>query len=331
MTELMNVSELKSTNLRTVLSFKALVSSSDTKTTSTGKPFVDLVLSDKTGTISAKMWDTPTGPPVGKVISARGKINVWNDQVQVVIGHWTVDEDADLAEYTTSSHRPPEELFDELRELPYEFCVQEVSILIRAILANYRDKLLACPAAKGNHHARHGGLLEHMHSMVHLAIGICRHYEERYGEVVDVNLLVAGVILHDLGKIHELSGPIGTEYTDAGKLIGHIPYGLLMLEDAAEAHRIKSETLNRLRHMILSHHGRLEWGSPVEPCTPEAIILHHLDMLDSRFDALATAVKEAAPGATWTTPSRALGGKAVYLGTPNAIQPTTETIVNEVL
>lgn len=332
MTELMNVSELKSTNLRTVLSFKALVSSSDTKTTSTGKPFVDLEFSDKTGTISAKMWDTPTGPPVGKVILGRGKINVWNDQVQIVLGHWTVDEDADLYEYTQSSHRPATKLLDDLLSLLIDHCEHEVYVLVHDILATNRTKLLACPAAKGNHHARHGGLLEHTHSMAELALEICKHYRPRYeSEIVDTGLLLAGVVLHDLGKIHELSGPIGTEYTDTGKLVGHIPYGLLMLEDEARNTDVDPETLDRLRHMILSHHGRLEWGSPVEPCTPEAIILHHIDMLDSRFDALATAVKEAAPGANWTQPSRALGGKAVYLGTSNAIQSATETTVNEVL
>lgn len=330
--EYLNISDLKSTAAGFPW-FKVLVKSSTSKTASNGKPFVDVELADKTGTIAAKMWDTETGPPVGQVIAARGKINVWNDQKQVVLGHWTVDEDADLAEYIQSAHRPPEELFDDLEKLLETHCKGYIQYVVQNVLDANRSKLLTSPAAKGNHHARHGGLLEHTHSMAHLAIDICYHYESRYGAVVDLGLLVAGVILHDLGKVHELSGPIGTEYTDTGQLVGHIPHGLLMLESAAKNWSKAPEALeklDRLRHMILSHHGRLEWGSPVEPCTPEAIILHHIDMLDSRFDALATAVKEAAPGATWTAPSRALGGKAVYLGTP-AIQPATETETSEVL
>lgn len=334
--EYLNISELKSTAAGFPW-FKALVKSSTSKTASNGKPFVDVELADKTGTIAAKMWDTETGPPVGQVITARGKINVWNDQKQVVLGHWTVDEDADLAEYVQSAHRPPEELWSDTVGLVEDYCAPNVRMLVLAILAHHKDKILTCPAAKGNHHARHGGLIEHTNSMAHLAVDICQHYESRYDAVVDIGLLVAGVVLHDLGKIHELSGPLGTEYTDTGKLVGHIPHGLLMLQEAMNVSgwftNIDSyedtETIDRLRHMILSHHGRLEWGSPVEPCTPEAIILHHIDMLDSRFDALATAVKEAAPGATWTAPSRALGGKAIYLGTPE-IQPATETETSEV-
>ncbi len=331
--EYLNVSELKSTAAGFPW-FKALVKSSTSKTASNGKPFVDVELADKTGTIAAKMWDTETGPPAGQVIIARGKLNVWNDQKQIVLAGWDVDEEADLAEYVQSSFVPSQELFDGLCELLHGRCDDGVAVLVENILLTHHTKLLTCPAAKGNHHARHGGLLEHTHSMVMLAIDICQHYRSRYEtHIVDESLLITGIVLHDLGKIHELSGPLGTEYTDTGRLVGHIPHGLLMLERALldNPGLVDDETADRLRHMILSHHGRLEWGSPVEPCTPEAIILHHLDMLDSRFDALATAVKESSAGARWTAPSRALGGKAVYLGTSNAIQITTETNeVNEV-
>ncbi len=332
--EYLTVSQLKTgpSSAGRYLGIKALVKSSTSKTTSNGKPFVDLELTDKTGTIAAKMWDTETGPLAGQVIIASGKLNLWNDQLQIILEFWDVDEDPDLSEYAQGSHLPPEELFEDLQDSVRDYCEHDVATLVNDILSINKTKLLACPAAKGNHHARYGGLLEHTHSMLDLAVRICNHYRPRYeNQPVDMGLLIAGVVLHDLGKIHELSGPIGTEYTDTGRLIGHIPHGLLMLENAAKIHPVGPETLDRLRHMILSHHGRLEWGSPVEPCTPEAIILHHIDMLDSRFDALATAVKEAAPGANWTQPSRALGGKAVYLGTSNAIQSATETTVNEVL
>lgn len=323
MTNFSTVSELKSTTTARNLKSKVLVNSSTSKTAKNGNPFVDLELSDKTGTIAAKIWDCAGGPKPGTVIIIEQcTINVWQGQSQVVIYDWKADESANISDYTKSSFRPPEWLFDELLGLLIDHCEHDVYVLVHDILATNRTKLLACPAAAGNHHARHGGLLEHTHSMAHLAISVHNHYANRYvGKyVVDLGLLLAGVVLHDLGKIHELSGPIGTEYTDTGKLVGHIPYGLLMLEEEAKHSSIDPETLDRLRHMILSHHGKLEWGSPVEPCTPEAIILHHLDMLDSRFDALATAVNEAGRDATWTEKSFALGNKAIYIGTPAHIQ-----------
>ncbi|MFU8804228.1 MAG: 3'-5' exoribonuclease YhaM family protein, partial [Bradymonadaceae bacterium] len=300
------------------LSFKALVHSMDSRLTRAGKPFVDLVLQDKTGKISAKLWDTATGPAAGQVIYARGKVSEYQGQAQVVLGWHTVEEDADVSEYVTGSHRPPQELLDEVERLLYYNCEGPVWDVLSYIISNHKDALLTSPAAKGNHHARHGGLIEHIHSMMHLAIFHCEHYHDRYGEVVlDVGLVLAGVFLHDIGKVVELSGHIGTEYTTTGKLVGHIPHGLLMLERAIQAHvddtknvgenHLTEEMADQLRHLILSHHGKMEWGSPIVPQTPEAVLLHQLDMMDSRMDPVCIAVQQAPPTGGWVQGSRAVG------------------------
>lgn len=312
----MNIAELKVSKDTGEVHVAALVKNAEGKTTANGKPYVDFELTDKTGTINGKRWGSSDVPEIGTVIEVAAKLDEWQGVAQLNVQRFAPLPTEDIAKFIQSSHRPPQELLDEIRTLIADVCEGNLYTLIDDMLSAYEEQIISFPAAKGNHHARHGGLVEHTHSMAHLAVATVAHYESRYGKIIDVGLLVAGVVLHDLGKVFELSGSVGTEYTTSGKLVGHIPLGVLMLDKviANSSAVLSDETVDRLMHMVLSHHGRLEWGSPVTPKTPEAILLHQLDMVDSRMDALATLIKEAPEEAEWTGRCRTFDNQEIYLG-----------------
>lgn len=275
--------------LNTRVEIVCLVKSANTLTTKTNKPYAAMTLQDATGTIEARGWNISEPAPAGTIIRASGKVAEWQGERQLNVDFWRTEEEANPADFAESAHRPAAELYAEVCELVQLHGREPITTLVLRILDNHDEALLSWPAASRHHHARVGGLIEHVHSMCQLAMVACDHYAARYKHSPDRALVIAGVVLHDLGKLTELSGPIGTEYTDAGKLMGHIPQGLLMLEQYLRLSTVGEEDSQRLRHLILSHHGRKEWGSPVEPRTPEAILLHLVDMLDSRMDAALSA------------------------------------------
>jgi 3'-5' exoribonuclease len=214
-------------------------------------------------------------------------------------------------------------MFAQLKELLHEH-IKSPAVLnfLRTLLA--QDALAArfkqAPAATSNHHNYLGGLLEHVLSMARMACMLCDHYARYYPGLIDRDLVIAGCILHDLGKSEELSWERGFEYTTQGQLIGHIPRGIELIEEAAArmSPAPPDGLLLQLKHLVLSHHGKLEYGSPVRPRTPEAILLHELDMIDSRM-SMCFAVARAAPPVSaerperWTEHHRALETR-LYLG-----------------
>lgn len=318
MTQLTQIQQAKQLNENDRVIAKGLVTASAVRETANGKAYADFTISDKTGSIGVKKWGTSTAPELNTVVEVEGKINVWQDTKSINAASIAITNDPPGA-YVESSHVEPEVLFDRVRLMIEAKCTKPVSDLINDILRGFKTQLLDSPAAKNNHHARRGGLLEHTDSMIRLASQLHQHYDNIYGQTFDLGLLIAGIALHDIGKVAELSGSQGTEYTTTGKLVGHIPHGILMLEEGIQKVKEAGETLpspeiiDQLRHMILSHHGQLAWGSPVVPQTPEAIILHQLDMMDSRMDAVATAIRKSAPDAEWSDYNKALG-TSVYLG-----------------
>jgi 3'-5' exoribonuclease len=180
----------------------------------------------------------------------------------------------------------PGVLVNELR-LHIELAVR-APVLRRLLLAvlehpEVRDRLPVSPAAAGNHHAYRAGLVEHTLSMMRLASLIGQHYTQYYPGVIEPDLLVAGVLLHDLGKVWELEGDLVTTYSTPGNLVGHIPMGAAFIERVArEQGGIPIELVWELQHLILSHHGQYEYGSPKLPATIEAQILHFIDTMDAR-------------------------------------------------
>ena len=177
----------------------------------------------------------------------------------------------------------------------------------KAVISNYTDKLYIYPAAAKNHHDFVGGLATHMIGMLDLAESFCKLYP-----VLNRDLLLSGVILHDLGKMEELSGPILTEYTLEGRLVGHISIMQSKVTEVATKLSLeKTEQVTMMRHMILSHHGEYEFGSPVLPLIMEAEMLNYIDNVDARMNMLTKALDQVKEG-EWTTRVFALENRSFY-------------------
>lgn len=273
-----------------------LVQSKEIRQKKTGEPYLALSLADRTGEIEAKMWDN-----VAEVmhtfdrddfVKAKGRVQIFQNRPQFTIHKIRRAEEDEIAieDFFAASERDPEEMFAELLGIVADVKNPHLKALLEAILADEEiaRRLKRAPAAKTVHHAYLGGLLEHILSMCHL----CRFAANHYGALVDLDLLVAGALLHDIGKIYELAYRRSLHYTDEGQLLGHLVLGLRILDDKV---RLVPDFPPRLRalldHFIISHHGELEWGSPKVPMFAEALLLHCLDNLDAKMEAVRSLLK----------------------------------------
>jgi 3'-5' exoribonuclease len=204
-------------------------------------------------------------------------------------------EEADPASFLPRTAHNVEEMFGELTAMAAAIRQPHLKALLEAVLGDpeIAARFRRAPAAKSMHHACVGGLLEHVLSLARLCQGLAEHYP------VNRDLLLAGAVLHDVGKIYELSYDGAFQYTTPGKLIGHIALGLELVREKIRAlPDFPAELKMLIEHMILSHHGHLEFGSPVEPSFPEAVLLHYLDDLDSKMAAMRAT--PAAEQDQWT-------------------------------
>lgn len=200
---------------------------------------------------------------------------------------------------------------DEFNAALFEITNANWNRIVRYLLTEYHNQFYSYPAAKKNHHAFAGGLAFHTLSMLRLAHAVVKEYED-----INAPLLYAGTILHDLGKVIELSGPIATQYTIAGNLLGHIVLIDEQIVKAADKLKIdlESEDMILLRHMILSHHGLLEYGSPVRPHILEAEVLHQIDQLDASIQMLRGTLEHTEPG-TFSERIFGMDGRNFYRAT----------------
>ncbi|MCC6394612.1 MAG: HD domain-containing protein [Bryobacterales bacterium] len=272
-----------------VITATFLVQHKDIRQKKTGEPYLSLVLGDRTGELDAKMWDN-----VEEVmetferddfVKVRGLTQIHQNRLQLTVQKLQrVDERAvEFADYFPASTRDPEEMFAELKQIVAGFGNAHLKALCEAFLEDAEIARLykTAPAAKTMHHAYLGGLIEHVLSMCALARFSGEHYK------VDVDLLMTGVLLHDIGKIYELTYDRSFGYSTEGHLLGHMFIGLRMLDEKArKIGELPPKLRTLLEHMILSHHGQLEFGSPKMPLFPEALLLHHLDNLDSKMEAM---------------------------------------------
>jgi 3'-5' exoribonuclease len=256
----------------------------------TGEPYLVLNLSDRTGELDAKMWDNAAAVAEtfdrDDFVRVRGLVQVFQNRPQLTVHRlsYVADRDVDLADFLPSSKRDANEMFAELAGLIRGMANPHLRALLAAFFADAEIARLyrRAPAAKSVHHAYVGGLLEHVLSMAALARMAAGHYPG-----IDLDLLLAGVILHDVGKIRELRYERSFAYTTEGQLLGHIQIGLEMLGEKIRAVPGFPPKLRiLLEHMILSHHGSLEFGSPKLPSFPEAMLLHLIDNLDSKMGAV---------------------------------------------
>ena len=274
-----------------------------------GKPYMNLRLMDKSGDIEAKVWDNTEllDKQFDKddFVSVRGKASVYMNKMQLVIAEITKvpEEDVVLADFLPESPRDAGGMRQELIDTVAGLGNRHLKELMEAFLADGPFMGLYCqaPAAKGMHHVYLGGLLEHSLSLVKLVKNIVPLYDG-----INEDLLIVGALLHDVGKIYEMSFARAIDYTDAGKLLGHITIGVeLVGEKIHQVEGFPRELSMLLKHMLLSHHGLYEYGSPKRPKTIEATILNYLDDMDSKINGIqAHIAKETASTSRWTAHHR---------------------------
>ncbi|GEP19158.1 3'-5' exoribonuclease YhaM family protein [Pediococcus argentinicus] len=277
-----------------------LIKSAEKRVTKTGKDFIAMTFQDRSGEIRGNYWDAKeediTNFKAGRVIYLNGKRETYKSAPQVKIMAMRLADDTEPNDPTLYTEKAPvsiSDLREEVSATLFEITNADWNRIVRALLKKYDTQFFAYPAAKTNHHAFEGGLAYHTVSILRLAKSVVKQYPQ-----VDASLLYAGALLHDLGKTIELSGPISTTYTVAGNLLGHIT--LIDEEIVKTAQELKidtnSENMLLLRHMIISHHGLKEYGSPVEPHMLEAVVLHALDDLDAQIQMVSGALKDTEPG-----------------------------------
>lgn len=278
-----------------VVTAQFLVISKEIRQKKTGGPYLTLHLADRSGEIEAKMWDN-----VEEVmntfdrddfVKVKGLVQVYQNRSQFTIHRLRrlEEQEVNLADFFPCSERDVEEMFSELQGIISGFQTTPLRQLLDAIFSDARLAALykMAPAAKNIHHACRGGLLEHVLSLCSLCRVTASHYKD-----IDLDLLLTGAILHDIGKIEELSYARSFGYSAEGQLLGHIVIGLRIIGskfDQVPGFPAKLRTL--IEHMIISHHGELQFGSPKVPIFAEALLLHHLDNLDSKMDAMRSALK----------------------------------------
>lgn len=293
-----------------------LCKAASTKTTSTNKPYVALTLSDETGDIEARIWgvglDRFPGVAAGVVVkigaiteSYEGKIQLKVEQHGKFRAADPQTDDFQPADFMRRAKRDAGGMLTDLDNL-IGFHVSGVAHdVLSRILSTFRESILIAPASMKLHHPYLGGLLEHTLSLVHASIWAA----EKYGLNKDIMIGIA--LCHDIGKIVELDPMKGNEYTRSGRLFGHITIGHDIVRDAFDQALVTAEDepiREGILHGILSHHGSLEFGSPVVPCTQEAIAFHHLDMLDSRMSMYKEAVRADSNQGEFTSYERHFGG-----------------------
>jgi 3'-5' exoribonuclease len=285
----------------------------------TGEPYLTLVLADRTGEVAAVLWEAAAAGEVaaGDFVKAQGLLGSYHDEPQLMLQRLrkAAADEILLEDYLPRSERDPGELWATLRAAVDSLREPALRRLLEELCADsaFVQAFGAAPAATHIHHAVLGGLLEHTASVV----GFCRLLADYY-PALDRDLLLTAALLHDVGKIRELSWEPDFDYTDAGRLLGHITLGTLFVEE-----RIRSvpdfpaELATRLLHCILSHHGELAWGSPKRPKTLEAFALHTAENLDGKINALLAFGRQhpdsRRPG--WTQYNRSLD-RYLYLGRP---------------
>ncbi len=275
-----------------------LVLSKQQRATKNGKPYLNLMLGDKTGQLEARVWE-PGDPRIakdfdrGQIVKIRGCVSRFNEALQIKVDQLrpALPGEADKADMLPATKQDVSVLWSKLQASVESLNNADLKRLLSAVLA---DEAVAgafreAPAARGLHHAWLGGLLEHVVSLLGLAERVAAHYP-----LLDRDLLIAGVVLHDIGKIYELTWAAGFDYTVEGILLGHIQMGVDLVEKKIAALPGFPDRLRTLiLHMILSHHGKLEFGSPKLPMTPEALALNFIDDFDAKMRAVESEFEKS--------------------------------------
>ena len=277
-----------------------LIKSADIRLAKNGKKFIAFTFQDRSGQIDGKYWDAKEEDiqqfQAGQVVAVTGKREMYQNNPQLRITKLRLAREGEPGRPELYMERAPlksEEMVEEVSQILFEITSAPINRIVRHILKKYQREFFEYPAAKRHHHAIVGGLGFHTVSILRMAKTVIQYYPS-----VNKSLLYGGVILHDIGKTIELSGSMSTEYTLKGNLIGHI---VLIDEEITKACLSlnideDSEEVILLKHIVLAHHGKQEFGSPVTPHLLEAEIIHHLDNLDASINMIDTALLRTTPG-----------------------------------
>ena len=266
--------------------------------TAQGKDYMTLYLQDKSGDIEAKLWTVTKDdmkilkPEIivwvkGDIINYRGRKQMKVNQFRLA----TAEDGVKTQDFVDGAPLSPNEIQDELSHFILEIENAHLQRITRHLLKKYQDKFFTYPAASSHHHNFAGGLSYHVLTMLKIAKSLCDIYP-----LLNRSLLYSAIMLHDIGKVRELSGPVATTYTVEGNLLGHISIASDEVAEAAKELGIDSEEVMLLRHMILAHHGKMEFGSPKLPHLKEAEILFFIDNIDAKMNMFDKAFKKTEKG-----------------------------------
>jgi 3'-5' exoribonuclease len=285
-----------------------------------GSPYLNVRLKDKTGELDGKVWDNAIELDQqfkkGDIIYIEGKAANYKNSIQISIvkiikNAW---EDVEPADYLPAAKGDVTTMFNEMLTYVEKIQIKPLQDLLQAFFHDQKtaDLFQRAPAAKGFHHIYLGGLLEHTLSVVRLLEKVSEHYP-----ALNKDMLITGGILHDIGKIYEFSYDHIIDYSDEGRLIGHIVMGVEMIDKKIAAiDDFPPQLALELRHIILSHHGEFEFGSPKRPKTLEALVVHYIDDLDAKFNAFQTFIADSINAdSDWTNYNRLLE-RFIYKGKP---------------
>jgi len=305
-----------------------LVRQAENGTTKTGKPFLSLVLGDKSGTVAAKVWDDilkkyPGPYAVGDFVGVKGQVDSYKQELQLNVKYLETEASIRARGGDLSAFDPEmlcqatpydrEVLWQELWRLAENEIGPPLGELVLRVLERYREEFQVCPAALRYHHPYLGGLLEHTWFVTRHALASLAIYPE-----LNRDLVLAGAMLHDLGKVKELANPPAPERTVPGHLLGHVVLGWEMVRSEAQAQGFPDPILLvQLEHIILSHHGSMEFGSPILPKTREALLVNFLDDLDAKLKMMSQHLESDSGAGDFTGYNRALQ-RDLYKGGPTA-------------
>lgn len=272
---------------------KGYIKSSARATTNSGSPYLSLTFADTSGSINGKLWNvTPAQERLlvqGTVVEFAGTVSEYAGRLQVTLQ--SVDRaSGDVADFVQSAPTDIAKLRAHIEQTVHNMNHVTLQRISQHFLTQFADTLYEYPAAKSMHHAYRGGLAHHISGMLRIAEAVVPNYPG-----INADLLYTAIIIHDLGKTVELTDPFSPEYSLEGSLLGHISllFGELV---KVESYFPGDESLLLLKHMVLAHHGKLEWGSPKKPATIEAYLLHQIDLMDANMNALSQALADVEVG-----------------------------------
>lgn len=290
-----------------------LVNKVVTGTTNQGSPYLSVTFADDSGLLNGKVWSSTTEDTrvckLGSVVLVSGMVNLYQNSLQLkVTGLKEVEQSKfDMNDFVIAAPMSAQDLQMAIEKVIMSIKNNNIQLIINGMLDRYKESFYKFPAASKNHHEFYSGLAMHVKGMLDLASAVCDLYPS-----LNRDLLFGGIILHDLGKCVELSGPVATEYTTEGRLLGHISIiQAEVYEIAKELNIVDSEEVLLLRHMILSHHGKYEFGSPVLPLIIEAEMLTFIDNMDARMNMFDKVLATVGDG-EFTARVFSLEGRSVY-------------------